>query len=173
MKALSLSLVALVLLWKVTSYAQDPEATPSQQANARLLIWKCETPAGAYSVAVRAMKAVSLSEYIVDNSARVFEVNIDTDGNLLPRFYYLEPLTLESPMGIGQATINKAQEIVEEAADRTGQSAIWSQTVKNYPATTHAHTVEYRVDTKQSLERIYQSAERAFRTQRPDTVKLQ
>jgi hypothetical protein len=121
---------------------------------------------------VRAINAVSISEYIVDGTARVTEVNLDTVGGLLPRFYFLEPVSPESPLGIGEATIDKVEELVEEAADRTGQSALWSQAVKNYPTTTHAHTVEFRVDSRESLEKIYQSADKAFRLQRGDTVKM-
>ena len=172
MKRFVFPAVALAVALAVSSHAQETEEAPTRNV-ARFPIWKCETPAGVYSVAVRTINAVSMSEYVVDNAARVFEVNIDTDGNLLPRFYYLEPLTAESPLGIGQSTLDKTQEILEEAADRTGQSALWSQVVKNYPNTTHAHTVEFRVDSRESLEKIYKSAEKAFRLQRADTLNLQ
>ena len=101
---------------------------------------------------------------IVDGVARVNEVNVDTAGNMAVRFYYIEPVVPNSPIGFGQSTINKAQEVLTEAAARTGQDEVWKKVVKNYPTTTHAHTIEYRVDSKDALNKIFTSAELAFRT---------
>jgi len=145
--------------------AASPAATPA--LNGKIPLWICVTPGGTYEVALRSMVSVSSCEYIVDNVARVNEVNIDTGGNMAVRFYYLQPMTPNSPLGLGQSTINKLQEVVTEAAQRTGQDEIWKKVVKNYPTTTHAHTIEYRVDSKDDLEKIFASAELAFRTGTP------
>ena len=74
--------------------AQTPPPNPGQP------VWKCKLPGGVYEVAVNAMLAVSTHEYLVDGVARVTEVNVDTTGSLLARFYYLEPLTPNSPIGL-------------------------------------------------------------------------
>jgi len=109
-------------------------------------------------VALRAIVSVSLHEYLVDGAARVTEVNIDTTGNALARFYYIEATTPNSPIGLGQATIEKAQQLLVEGAQRSGQD-VWQKVIKNYPTTTHAHTIEYRVADKQTLTNLYTSAE--------------
>lgn len=149
----------------IPAFAQSTSGTasPTPDATGRVPLWICVTPGGTYEVALRQMVSVSSCEYIVDGVARVNEVNIDTTGNMAVRFYYLEPLTPNSPIGLGQSTINKAQEMVTNAAQRLGQDEPWKKVVKNYPTTTHAHTIEYRVDSKDSLKQIFNSAEFAFR----------
>jgi len=136
-----------------------PSGTP---APTNILMWRCNLPGGSYSVALRSMVSVSLHEYLVDGVARVTEVNIDTTGNALARFYYIEPTTPNSPIGLGQATIDKAQQLLQEGAQRTGQD-VWQKVIKNYPTTTHAHTIEYRVVYKTTLTNLYTSAEGALR----------
>jgi len=136
-----------------------PGATP---APTNILMWRCNLPGGSYSVALRAIVSVSSHEYLVDGVARVTEVNIDTVGNALARFYYIEPTTPNSPIGLGTATIEKAQQLLQEGAARTGQD-VWQKVIKNYPTTTHAHTIEYRVADKNTLSALYTSAEGALR----------
>jgi hypothetical protein len=43
---------------------------------------------------------------------------------------------------------------------------------KNYPTTTHAHTVEYRLESKAEISKLFDSADRAFRTGQGATIKL-
>ena len=139
-----------------------PAASP---APTNILMWRCNLPGGSYSVALRAIVSVSSHEYLVDGVARVTEVNIDTMGNALARFYYIEPTAPTSPIGLGQATIDKAQQLLQEGAARSGQD-VWQKVIKNYPTTTHAHTIEYRVTDKATLSALYTSAEGALRLNR-------
>ena len=169
MKPLLLALVFLPL----SIFAQAPAATPpTAPAGASVLpLFRAKLPGGTYEVAVRAIVAVTSHEYIVDGIARVTEVNVDTSGSLLARFYYIEPQTPNSPLGLGTATIEKAQELFRQAADKTGQD-VWKKVVKNYPLTTHAHTVEYRVQSREELEKVYAAAEESFRLQRNKSVTI-
>jgi len=146
--------------------AQNPSSSPAAtpDTTGRVPLWICVTPAGTYEVALRAIVSVSSCEYVVDNVARVNEVNIDTNGNMAVRFYYIEPMTPSSPIGLGQSTINKAQEMLNDAATRVSSDQPWKKVMKNYPTTTHSHTIEYRVDSKDDLDKIFASAELAFRT---------
>lgn len=139
-----------------------PAATPTPTS---IPMWRCNLPGGSYSVALRAIVSVSSHEYLVDGVARVTEVNIDTQGNALVRFYYIEPTAPSSPIGLGQATIDKAQQLLQEGAARSGQD-VWQKVVKSYPTTTHSHTIEYRVADKDTLTRLYTSAETALRMSR-------
>ena len=168
---MKLLLLALAFL-PLTLLAQTPAQPPTTSETAsRILLFRAKLPGGTYEVAVGSIVAVTSHEYLVDGIARVTEVNIDTTGSLLARFYFLEPTTPNSPLGIGQATLDKAQELLKQAAEKTGQDA-WKKVVKNYPATTHARTVEYRVVEKADLNKIYEAAEEAFRMQKNKSVTI-
>lgn len=145
-----------------------PAATP---APTNIALWRCSLPGGTYSVAVRAIVSVSQHEFTVaGGTARVTEANIDTMGNTVARFYYIEPMVPSSPIGLGTSTINKIQDIVNEAGSRvTGGDEPWKKVVKDYPTSTHAHTVEYRLDSKDQVTSVFTSAEAAFRLQKNTT----
>jgi hypothetical protein len=154
--------------------APPPAGTPPAPAGERaaLKIFRAKLPGGTYEVAVGAIIAVASHEYLVDGIARVTEVNIDTAGSLLARFYYLEPVTPNTPLGIGSAAVETTQRLLKEAAEKTGQD-VWKKVLKNYPTTTHARTVEYRVESLEQLNKIYESAEAAFRTQKDTRVSIE
>jgi hypothetical protein len=151
--------------------AQTPTPSPTIEPS-RQPLWKCELPGGTYEVALRAIISVSSHEYIVDGAARVTEVNVDTAGSMAVRFYHMEPMTPTSPIGIGQSAIDKVQQLTKEIASRTGQEEVWQKVVKSYPATTHARTIEYRLETKDQLDKLFASAEKAFRLGQNTTIKL-
>jgi len=137
-------------------------------------MWRADLPGGTYEVAIRSIISVSTHEYVVDGVARVTEMNIDTPGNLAVRFYYLEPVSPTSPVGIGQNTIDKIKDLAEQAEGRVSSSdSPWEKVVKNYPNTTHAHTVEYRVQSKEQIESLFNSAEQAFRLNQNTEIKAQ
>ncbi|RYD84476.1 MAG: hypothetical protein EOP84_05375 [Verrucomicrobiaceae bacterium] len=141
---------------------ETPAGTVSSVPN-QLPLWRCRLPGGAYEVALRSIVAVSSHEYIVDAAARVTEVNIDTQGSVLARFYFLEPHFPNSPLAGGAEAIKKARELATEAAERSGQDA-WKKVIKTHPTTTHARTVEYRLVTKEQLQSLFDSVSTAFRT---------
>ncbi len=152
--------------------AQTP--TPSASATppaSRVPIWRCELPGGIYEVALRAIVSVSLHEYVIDGATRVNELNLDPDGNMAVRFYYLEPAAAKSPVGVGQSALDRASDLAKEAAGRVVDEQVWERVVKNYPTTTHAHTVEYRVGSDEQLMEIFTSAQRAFESGRSETYR--
>lgn len=163
----------LLAFFTVPAVAQTkPTATPSPSGDqAAIKIFRAKLPGGTYEVAVAAMIAVTSHEYLVDGIARVTEVNIDTAGSLLARFYYLEPVAPSTPLGIGNAAADQAQRMLKEGAERSGQD-VWKKVVKNYPTTTHARTVEYRVESLEQLNQIYSGAENAFRMQKDTRLSI-
>jgi hypothetical protein len=148
-----LLLSILLLATALPLIAQTP--TPTPQPGAAIPLWRCTLPGGTYEVDLRSVISVSQHEYIVDGVARVTEVNIDTAGSMIVRFYYIEPMTPNSPIGLGQSAINKAQEMAEQLAARTGQEEVWQKVIKSYPTSTHAHTIEYRLESKEQLDKLY------------------
>lgn len=166
MKAL-LFLLALPLA--AGAQSPSPSVTPSP---ARIPLWKCDLQGGAYEVALRSIVSISTHEYIADGVAKVTEMNIDTNGNMAVRFYYLEPITPTTPGGIGQSAVDRAQALVQEVAGRADVDQVWQKVVKNYPTSTHAHTVEYRLESLDQLQALFKSADTAFRNNQNTEVRV-
>jgi hypothetical protein len=161
-------LLLTLLVLGTNAFAQSPSpsasASPTASPDAPATMWRCEMPGGTYEVALRSIVSVSTHEYVVDNTARVTELNIDTQGNMAVRFYYIEAMTPKAPLGVGQSMIDKMSDLAKEAAGRTGQDEIWKRVTKNYPTTTHSHTIEYRIDSEDELKKIFSSVQTAFET---------
>lgn len=79
-----------------------PVPTPPTTVNPTRSLWTCTLPGGSYQVLVSAILSVSQHEYVVDGTARVIEVNIDTAGQFAVRFYYIEPAVGAGPAGSGR-----------------------------------------------------------------------
>jgi hypothetical protein len=166
----------ITLLAAPALLAQQPAANPAAgqatpSPTTAIPMWRATLPGGTYSVALRSIVSVSTHEYVVDGAARVTEVNIDTTGAALARFYFIEPNTISAPAGFGAATVEKAQKLLQEGAQRTGQEDAWRKVVKSYPTTTHTRTVEFRFGSKETLSKLFDSAESAFRLQRNTVFK--
>lgn len=130
-------------------------------------MWRAELPGGNYAVALSAISSVSTHEYVVDRAVRVFELTIGTTGAVVARFYYVEPAKPNAPGGIGQSAVDKVQEKVQEGVQRAVGDAnepLLTGVIKNYPTTTHAHTVEYRVQSREDITKMYKSVEGAWRS---------
>ena len=135
-------------------------------------LFRAQLPGGVYEVAVRSIVSVSTHEYLVDGAVRVIEMNIDTNGSILARFYFLEPVVPSPPSGMGASVVDKAQQVLTQAADKTGQD-VWKKVVKNYPTTTHARTVEYRLQSRDDVNKLFEAADDAFRMQKSRSVKIE
>ena len=138
-------------------------------------LWKAELPGGDYIIARNSINAVSTQTYLLDGVARVTEVNISTAGVFQPRFYYLEMLSAKAPANIpgAQAVLDHAKEIAEQAAnDASPDDQPWQKVVKNYPATTHAGTIEYRLDTAEQLQKLFESVKRTWLTGRSEVFTV-
>ncbi len=150
----------------------DPAATPSGTvAPTQNGFWRCEMPGGIFLVALRNIQSISSHEYIVDGAARVTEVTIATSSSVEGRFYYLEPVT---PSAAG-ATLQQLQQHVKDLASNhvDDSDKVWEKVIKNYPTTTHAHTVEYRLTSKENLQQLYSSLEQAWMSGRGAALQTQ
>lgn len=167
MKSL-LSALAVFTLGASLALAQDypgstPTPTPSPTPG-KIPIWQASLPGGTYAVRVSFMTSVSMHEYLVDGAAKVTEVNIGTVGSDLVRFYYIEPNVPQTPDGIGQGTLNAVQDRANQLLNRAQVGDNLQKVVKNYPTTTHAHTVEYRLASRDALQKLFESAQKSFLT---------
>jgi hypothetical protein len=161
------------LLPHSTALSQTPAPAGQQPGNVQSAfpLFRAQLPGGIYEVAVGRIIAVTSHEYIVDGAARVVEVNIDTAGSILARFYYIEPNTPAPASTLAAGAVEKAQQLLTQATDKTGIDA-WKRVVKTYPTTTHARTVEYRLQSREELNKIFDAADEAFRLQKQKTVRI-
>jgi len=162
----------IFLALAATAHGQTPSPSPTATPESRLPYWRCELPGGTYEVAIRSIVSVSGHEYIVDGAARVNEVNVDTLGNMTVRFYYLEPTAAKSPLGVGQSAVDRISDLAKEAGQRVAADKVWQRVVKTYPTTTHANSIEYRVESEEQLKQIFSSAQGAFESGVTATFKL-
>lgn len=149
--------------------AASPTPTPvrdRRQAELRRAFWKAELPGGQYLVALGAIQAVATQQYVLDGAARVVEVNVVTTGPFQPRFYYVEPFAAAAmaPAVPGaQTAISRAESTAQNLAARVVPGdPLWAKVVKNYPTTTHAGTLEFRLESREQLDQLFESVERAW-----------
>ncbi len=159
----------LVFAFAVTGFAQTPSPTPEDTSPGRPF-WRAELPGGTYVVALAAISSVSIHEYLVDGAARVTEVSVDTLGSVQARFYYIEPNTPSAPGGIGQSTVDFLEAKAREGLDRSGTD-VWKKVVKKHPEATHAHTVEFRLQSKDEANSLFKSLDEAWRRGRGANFK--
>lgn len=161
----------VLLASAAAAMAQEAQPTPTPPSPIRRGLWTAELPGGTYIVRVTAITSVSLHEYLVDNAARVAEVNIGTSSTDTVRFYCIEPNVPKAPGGVGQSVIDKAEEKANELLNRTRMDETWQKVMKNYPTTTHAHTIEYRIPDRKTLQALFEHLKDCFESQRAGTFK--
>lgn len=113
--------------------------------------------------------SISKQEYVT-SSFRVLEVNIVTNGPALLRIYHSRPLQpgeLTSALsdavqasGLPGASVigtpmPSQLEAVTGRANAVVDTITSSTVVKEYPIATHAHTIEYRVSSRDELLALY------------------
>jgi hypothetical protein len=151
--------------------AQEVQPTPAPASPIRRGLWTADLPGGTYIVRVAAITSISLHEYVVDNAARVTEVNVGTSSTDTVRFYCIEPNVPKAPGGVGQSLVEKAEEKANELLNRTRMDETWQKVMKNYPTTTHAHTIEYRLPDRKTLQALFDHLRQCFESQRGGTFQ--
>ncbi len=138
--------------------------------------WDCTLPGGNFCVGLGKISSVSIHEYAIPMPtqlpgavplpSRVYEVNVGTDTALVARFYFVEAATEASALNVTKTALERVNQVANEAANRTGTLKLWQMVQKDYPQTTHAHTVEFRLESREDLNRLYGSVKRAWLTGR-------
>lgn len=171
MKHLSTFLAALLLaaLPAAAQQANDRESTEEERItdkeNPKRPFWEASLPGGHFQVALSKIVSVSLHEYVLDGAVVVTEMTVDTIGQALPRFYFIEPVSdRTSGTGTGNAIsaiVDRGMELVQKAGERTG-SDLQDMVHKKYGVSTHTKTLEYRVYDTTELSALYNSVRRAW-----------
>jgi len=155
--------IALIMA-PLGAIAQDEEGSEDPAFAPTYTYWQAEFSGGRYTVELDKVASVSLQEYILDGTQAVSEVTVGTTGSEVARFYYMAPLASPSRTGVGADILTS---LTAEAEKATHVTALDSATttppvVKNYPATTHAHVVEYRLPSREMLLKLYESLENSW-----------
>jgi hypothetical protein len=116
------------------------------------------------------VQSISTQDYITTNF-RVIELNIVTQGTALLRIYYSRPLRpgeLQQAMteGIGAMGIPGGSSIIQRPlppqvqtlADRAAgvsKAITGTEVMKEYPIATHAHTIEFRIGSRDELLKLH------------------
>jgi hypothetical protein len=176
-RLLSATAVSLALLAPLVAQSQRPGAAgtpaPATRAKTPFPLWKAELPGGSYLVARNAISAVSSQQYVLDGVARVTEVNVTTNGNFHPRFYFFERLDVNAPANVPGAQVaqDAVANLAKEAVDQANPEIV-SKVVKNYPATTHAGTIEFRLPSADAVQKLYESVTRVWLTGESEVFTL-
>lgn len=152
--------------------AQTASTTTATDNPSNPAFWQASfSNGGHYLVKLNTIACASRHEYVSDGVARVVEVNIGTNTAIVVRFYFLEPVGKDTKLNAAQIVIDRAQDVAKQAASRVSDTAAKLSVVKNYPASTHAHTVEFVVQDEATLNSLYTSLMAAINTGRGRTWK--
>jgi hypothetical protein len=128
---------------------------------------------GKYMVALGRITSIAKHEYLVDGAVRVHEVSITAEGSTITRFYFLEPVTENSPSSAGQVIIDRVRGTTKEVSKRTGTEDALNAVSKSYPHGTHTHNIEYRLKNKANVSQLYSSLQSAWYNGKGKKVSIQ
>ena len=150
-------------------FAQDStdteETSESTETSRQDAFWEATLTGGDYMVALNRITAVSRHKYLLDGALIVDEVTIDTEGQSLVRFYFIEPATEKLPGSTGSLVNERTADLMKRAG-QINPEGLENMVVKKYPETTHARTVEYRVLSKIQLTTLFNSVRKAWESGR-------
>lgn len=156
--------------------ARQPAAPESENdvtdTAARNPFWQASVGGGHYMVRLDRIASISRHRYLLDGAVIVDEVTVDTAGQALARFYHLSPVT----DAVGNESIgrlaDRGREILEHAAGRAN-TGVQNMVIKKYPDTTHARTIEYRIETTEQLTALYNSLRTAWESGRGRELNIE
>lgn len=149
--------------------APDKEGTEEKakpgESTGPARFWQATVGGGTFMVALDKIVSISRHKYLLDGSVIVDEVTVDTVGQALARFYFITPVTDTLPGNTVTGLTDRGKELLEGAAEQAG-GGLEKMVVKKYPDTTHAKSLEYRVESEQELKSLYTSVQNAWESGR-------
>ncbi len=146
-----------------TDDSEDDEKSKAEESDAHRRFWQASVPGGHYMVAIDRIASISMHQYVLDAQLLVTEMVIDTNGRGLARFYYVTSVAEESGSASAARIVGKGRELLDRAGQRAGSNAL-DLAQKNYPTTSHAGMIEYRMLDLRDLNALYKSLQNAWET---------
>lgn len=141
----------------------EDQESKAEESDANRRFWQAAIPGGHYMVSLSSITAISMHQYVLDTQLLVTEMVIDTNGRSLARFYYVTSVAEESGSASAARVVQKGRELLDRAGQRAGTNAL-DLAQKNYPTTSHAGMVEYRLLDLRDLNALYKSVQSAWET---------
>jgi len=159
-----LALSTLCFSQNTQQVPEEDQPAEATSENGRNGFWEARMQGGNYVVALGRISSVSRHKYLLNGTLIVDEVTVDTNGQALARFYFISPVSVGGQGSAAAALVDRAAELTEVAKSRAGSLGIELQdmVVKEYPVTTHARTIEYRMLSKSQLDVLFQSVKTAW-----------
>ncbi len=134
-------------------------------------MWDCSLPSGNYLVALDNISSVSMQSYLVKEAPglRVWEVDVAEKGSVVARFYAIE--AVQTPGGVGQAALDRSTGSAGAIAEKGGVEKVWQSVTKD-SSSTHAHTIDFRIDTVANLDQLHLSARDTWQSGKSGTFSL-
>lgn len=151
----------------------EPPATPEDKNEPiKQGFWQATLPGGTYVVSLDRITSVSRHSYLLDGALVVDEVTVDTLGQALARFYFIMPVGTATSSTAAATIIERGKGLLDAAGQRAGLQ-VDNMVIKKYPETTHARTIEYRLETAAQLTALFSSAKDAWQSGRGGQFKIQ
>jgi hypothetical protein len=170
--------IALALCITGLAHAQNNNQQNDQQARLEALekklaemetdglkrFWVCNVKGSELMIAVDRISAISKTQYILDGGLLVDEVVIETTGGqALNRIYSIRPVTDAMSNNPATKIIDRVRDVATDRGSRLGAN-LHEMVEKNYPLTSHARTVEFRVVAPEDLDVLYASVKNTWIT---------
>ena len=158
-----------------TPAATDNKNDKTEDKNEPNRFWQASVGGGHYMVAIERISSISRHKYLLDGAVIVDEVTVDALAQSLARVHFLTPVSdAVTGNAIGNAAsriVDRGRGIVDRAAGEAGTD-LQNMVVKKFPETTHAHTIEFRVQSAQELGALYSSVRTAWETGRGRSFRI-
>ncbi|WP_386821094.1 hypothetical protein [Luteolibacter algae] len=154
-----------ILVCITSGFCQEPveEQNEGAETVAKSGYWEARLKGGEYLVALNQITSVSRHKYVLDGALIVDEVSIDTKGQALGRFYFVVPANASDQGGATKKLAESGLNAGARLAEVTGVE-IHNMVAKNYPVTTHAKSIEYRILSSKQLEALFESVKSAWQS---------
>lgn len=147
---------------------EDNKSRVKDEELPRQAIWVATCGGGQFMLGLGSIVSLAKQVYVLDGSAVISEVTVDSTGNALARFYYIEPITEGSNFKSINTANERIAELTERAVQRMGGNATQltkdNTVFKQYPTTSHAKTIEFRLSSASDLDALYESVTKAWRS---------
>lgn len=150
---------------------EEDEDSNAEESESPKRFWQATLPCGNYMVAIDRISSISMHEYVLDGQLLVTEVVVDTSGRALARFYHVASVTEAAGANTATRLAERGRQLVDQAGERAGTN-VHNLAQKNYPTTSHAGMVEYRVLNLNDLKALYKSLQSAWESNRGKTITI-
>lgn len=172
MAMLPLKRFPLCLLFLAISQASALQVDQGALDEAAIFGIKFPEDSRAFFGHANRVQSISVQDYLTA-SFRVTELNIVNQGSALLRIYYSRPLRpgeLQKALAAGaratgvpggnsimNSPISPQAEALAERAKGVSDAITGTEVLKEYPTATHAHTIEFRVGSRQELLALHEA----------------